>query len=69
LIFESPPSEAGLFFSPGRRQLRYRIAAVSLGGDEINDLSATVEARLPEASDVAADTTFHPDAKPLARSV
>ena len=28
-------------------------------GDEINDLSATVEARLPEVFAVAADTAFH----------
>jgi len=43
---------------PGQRQLRYRISRAGLGVDEINDLSAAVQARLLEAFGVAADTTF-----------
>jgi len=42
----------------GLRKLRYRVSAASLGVDEINVLSAQVQARLFEAFGIAADTAF-----------
>jgi NAD(P)-dependent dehydrogenase (short-subunit alcohol dehydrogenase family) len=42
----------------GQRELRYRVSAASFGVDEINDLSATVQARFLEAFGLSADTKF-----------
>jgi len=42
----------------GQRQLRYRISASNFGVDEINDLSASVQARFLEAFGLSADTKF-----------
>ncbi len=42
----------------GQRQLRYRVSPASLGVDEINALSASVQARMLEGFGVSAETTF-----------
>lgn len=42
----------------GQRQLRYRVGASNFGVDEINDLSANVQAGLLEAFGLSADTKF-----------
>ncbi len=42
----------------GQRRLRYRVSAASLGVDEINALSESVQAKLLEAFGLAADTAF-----------
>jgi NAD(P)-dependent dehydrogenase (short-subunit alcohol dehydrogenase family) len=42
----------------GQRQLRYRVSAASLGVDEINALSETVQQRLLEAFGVKSETRF-----------
>jgi NAD(P)-dependent dehydrogenase (short-subunit alcohol dehydrogenase family) len=42
----------------GQRQLRYRVSATNFGVDEINDLSANVQARFLEAFGLSADTKF-----------
>ena len=42
----------------GRRKLRYRVSAASLGLDEINNLCEQVQARLFEAFGISADTAF-----------
>lgn len=42
----------------GQRQLRYRVSAGSLGVDEINALSETMQARMFEAFGLTAETTF-----------
>jgi NAD(P)-dependent dehydrogenase (short-subunit alcohol dehydrogenase family) len=42
----------------GQRQLRYRVSAANFGVDEINDLSANVQARFLEAFGLSADTKF-----------
>jgi NAD(P)-dependent dehydrogenase (short-subunit alcohol dehydrogenase family) len=42
----------------GQRKLRYRVSAASLGVDEINALSETVQNRLLEGFGLTADTAF-----------
>jgi NAD(P)-dependent dehydrogenase (short-subunit alcohol dehydrogenase family) len=42
----------------GQRKLRYRVSPTDLGVDEINALCEQVQARLFEASGIAADTAF-----------
>jgi NAD(P)-dependent dehydrogenase (short-subunit alcohol dehydrogenase family) len=42
----------------GHRQLRYRVSSASMGVDEINALSETVQARMFAAFGLAAETTF-----------
>jgi NAD(P)-dependent dehydrogenase (short-subunit alcohol dehydrogenase family) len=42
----------------GQRELRYRVSASNIGVDEINALCEKVQARLFEASGIAADTAF-----------
>ncbi|MFZ3217106.1 MAG: SDR family oxidoreductase [Candidatus Acidiferrales bacterium] len=42
----------------GKRQLRYRVSASSLGVDEINSVCAAVQATLLEAVGLTAETTF-----------
>lgn len=43
---------------PGQRKLRYRVSPASLGVDEINALSESVQARMLEAFGISADTAF-----------
>jgi NAD(P)-dependent dehydrogenase (short-subunit alcohol dehydrogenase family) len=42
----------------GRRELRYRVSAASLGVDEINAVCAKAQAGMLEAFGIAAETTF-----------
>ena len=42
----------------GQRKLRYRVSPASLGVDEINVLSESVQARMLEAFGISADTAF-----------
>ena len=42
----------------GQRKLRYRVSSASLGVDEINALSANVQARFFEVLGIATDTAF-----------
>jgi len=43
---------------PGQRKLRYRVSPASLGVDEINVLSESVQARMLEAFRISAKTAF-----------
>ena len=49
LILETPP---------GQRRLRYRVSPASLGVDEINALSESVQTQLLESFGVATETAF-----------